>query len=231
MEKQRWAGVDIANDGEQGRVGFQTYVPKRMSGFGGESKRPFGKEWVELPLFTEKFSARIAQDRKSIRLPRMRRRAQISRQGSHQDRAGSLQAPGGRGEAAVPRDVLRRAVTGDHRDDDAQCALFDLRGLSRRDRPRDALRIQVRGRRRIDPADRRAGSGDGTGAPVPGQIRRGIRQDHRAAHRRAQQSAAGNSARSRAAAHLLGQLGRAAYLRHRPRAAAAGVLPGQCRRL
>jgi hypothetical protein len=41
MEKQRWAGVDIANDGEQGRVGFQTYVPKRMHGFGGESKRPF----------------------------------------------------------------------------------------------------------------------------------------------------------------------------------------------
>ena len=36
MEKQRWAGVDIANDGEQGRVGFQTYVPKRMHGFGGE---------------------------------------------------------------------------------------------------------------------------------------------------------------------------------------------------
>ena len=42
MEKQRWAGVSVANDGEQGRVGFQTYVPKRMHGFGGESKRPFG---------------------------------------------------------------------------------------------------------------------------------------------------------------------------------------------
>ncbi len=59
MEKQRWAGVDVANDGEQGRVGFQTYVPKRMHGFGGESKRPFGKEWIENPLYTEKFSARI----------------------------------------------------------------------------------------------------------------------------------------------------------------------------
>jgi len=48
MQKQREAGVDVANDGEQGRVGFQTYIPKRMSGFGGESKRPFGREWVEL---------------------------------------------------------------------------------------------------------------------------------------------------------------------------------------
>ena len=29
------AGCDVINDGEQPRVGFQTYVPQRMSGFGG----------------------------------------------------------------------------------------------------------------------------------------------------------------------------------------------------
>ena len=69
MEKQRWAGVDIANDGEQGRVGFQTYVPKRMSGFGGESKRPFGREWVELPLFTQKFQARLPKTGKVFGCP------------------------------------------------------------------------------------------------------------------------------------------------------------------
>jgi 5-methyltetrahydropteroyltriglutamate--homocysteine methyltransferase len=69
MEKQRWAGVDVANDGEQGRVGFQTYVPKRMHGFGGESKRPFGREWIENPLFTEKFSARIPKTGKVFGCP------------------------------------------------------------------------------------------------------------------------------------------------------------------
>ena len=69
MEKQRWAGVSVANDGEQGRVGFQTYLPKRMSGFGGESKRPFGKEWVELPLFTQKFMARIPKTGKVFGCP------------------------------------------------------------------------------------------------------------------------------------------------------------------
>ncbi len=69
MEKQRWAGVSIANDGEQGRVGFQTYVPKRMHGFGGESKRPFGKEWLENPLFTAKFSARIPKTGKVFGCP------------------------------------------------------------------------------------------------------------------------------------------------------------------
>ena len=54
LTKQREAGVDIANDGEQGRVGFQTYLPQRMSGFGGASKRPYAKEFIEFPLFTKK---------------------------------------------------------------------------------------------------------------------------------------------------------------------------------
>ncbi|HUK60630.1 MAG TPA: hypothetical protein VLV50_15475, partial [Stellaceae bacterium] len=27
LQKQAEAGIDVANDGEQGRVGFQTYVP------------------------------------------------------------------------------------------------------------------------------------------------------------------------------------------------------------
>ena len=40
IDKQVEAGVDIGNDGEQSRVGFQTYVPRCMCGFGGESKRP-----------------------------------------------------------------------------------------------------------------------------------------------------------------------------------------------
>ena len=32
FKRQLDAGIDIANDGEQGRVGFQTYVADRMSG-------------------------------------------------------------------------------------------------------------------------------------------------------------------------------------------------------
>ena len=38
VERQLAAGIDIGNDGEQPRVGFQTYVPQRMKGFGGESQ-------------------------------------------------------------------------------------------------------------------------------------------------------------------------------------------------
>src|SRR5580698_10513097 len=69
MEKQRWGGVSVGNDGEQGRVGFQTYHPKRMSGFGGESKRPFGQEWVQLPLFNQKFMSRLPKTGKVFGCP------------------------------------------------------------------------------------------------------------------------------------------------------------------
>ena len=49
VNKQKEAGIDIGNDGEQQRVGFQTYVPQRMAGFGGESKRRRGREFEEFP--------------------------------------------------------------------------------------------------------------------------------------------------------------------------------------
>ena len=47
--KQVEAGVDVGNDGEQSRVGFQTYVPRCLCGFGGESKRPPARDQVEFP--------------------------------------------------------------------------------------------------------------------------------------------------------------------------------------
>jgi 5-methyltetrahydropteroyltriglutamate--homocysteine methyltransferase len=49
VQKQLEAGIDIGNDGEQPRVGFQTYIPQRMRGFGGESKRPTPQDMREFP--------------------------------------------------------------------------------------------------------------------------------------------------------------------------------------
>jgi 5-methyltetrahydropteroyltriglutamate--homocysteine methyltransferase len=49
VDKQREAGIDVGNDGEQQRVGFQTYVPQRMSGFSGVSQRRRGREFEEFP--------------------------------------------------------------------------------------------------------------------------------------------------------------------------------------
>jgi 5-methyltetrahydropteroyltriglutamate--homocysteine methyltransferase len=59
ITKQVNAGVDIGNDGEQSRVGFQTYVPRCMCGFGGESKRPPARDQIEFPSYARQTAARF----------------------------------------------------------------------------------------------------------------------------------------------------------------------------
>src|SRR5439155_730659 len=51
--KQLDAGIDIGNDGEQPRVGFSTYVARRMRGFGGESRRPPARDLVDFPDYAD----------------------------------------------------------------------------------------------------------------------------------------------------------------------------------
>jgi 5-methyltetrahydropteroyltriglutamate--homocysteine methyltransferase len=53
VQRQVEAGIDIGNDGEQCRIGFQIYVPQRMSGFAGVSKRRRGREFEEFPELLE----------------------------------------------------------------------------------------------------------------------------------------------------------------------------------
>jgi 5-methyltetrahydropteroyltriglutamate--homocysteine methyltransferase len=59
VNKQAEVGIDIANDGEQQRVAFQTYVSQRMSGFGGESKRRRGRDYEEFPELIETLTRRF----------------------------------------------------------------------------------------------------------------------------------------------------------------------------
>lgn len=47
------AGVDIVNDGEQPRVGFQTYVGQRLEGFDGVSERDPFQDFADHPDFAE----------------------------------------------------------------------------------------------------------------------------------------------------------------------------------
>ena len=58
VNKQLEAGINIGNDGEQPRVGFQTYVARRMKGFGGESARPTPQDWLEFPDYAAMVRAR-----------------------------------------------------------------------------------------------------------------------------------------------------------------------------
>ncbi|ARP99310.1 cobalamin-independent methionine synthase II family protein [Pseudorhodoplanes sinuspersici] len=69
VEKQAAAGIDIGNDGEQQRVGFQTYVPQRMSGFAGISKRRRGKEFEEFPDLVKYLTHRFPHTSKQQNAP------------------------------------------------------------------------------------------------------------------------------------------------------------------
>jgi 5-methyltetrahydropteroyltriglutamate--homocysteine methyltransferase len=69
VEKQKAAGIDIGNDGEQQRVGFQTYVPARMAGFGGVSKRRRGREFEEFPELVSSLLRRFPHTSKQQNAP------------------------------------------------------------------------------------------------------------------------------------------------------------------
>ncbi len=64
IDAQVKAGVDVGNDGEQSRVAFQTYVPRCMCGFGGESKRPPSRDQAEFPTWVKQNAARFPHSAK-----------------------------------------------------------------------------------------------------------------------------------------------------------------------
>ncbi len=49
--RQLAAGIDVGNDGEQGRESFVTYLRHRLSGFGGKSQRPVMRDITVFPSF------------------------------------------------------------------------------------------------------------------------------------------------------------------------------------
>nr|MDQ3828142.1 cobalamin-independent methionine synthase II family protein [Candidatus Tectomicrobia bacterium] len=49
VRKQVEAGVDIVSDGEQGKVGYSTYVRYRLTGFEGRSEVPVRSDWADFP--------------------------------------------------------------------------------------------------------------------------------------------------------------------------------------
>ena len=53
VNKQVEAGVDIVNDGEQGRTDYTVHVLKRLTGFEGESAAPMGTGEPEFPELSE----------------------------------------------------------------------------------------------------------------------------------------------------------------------------------
>ncbi len=69
IDKQVEAGVDVGNDGEQSRVGFQTYVPRCLCGFGGESKRPPARDQIEFPSWGRQTAMRFPHTARAMNAP------------------------------------------------------------------------------------------------------------------------------------------------------------------
>jgi 5-methyltetrahydropteroyltriglutamate--homocysteine methyltransferase len=60
VPKQIAAGVDIPNDGEQGRESFVLYLRDRLTGLGGESRRVLFQDVAAYPDFQEELRASFA---------------------------------------------------------------------------------------------------------------------------------------------------------------------------
>ena len=166
VAKQKEAGIDIGNDGEQQRVGFQTYVPQRMSGFGGESKRRRGREFEEFPELVQLPHAPLSQRQPAAERTAGARRAALSRHLGDRERNRALSAHRRRGQA-VCGIFHDRAVARHHRLHHAQRLLRQQRGLSGGDRARDEQRIPGDPQGRPGPADRRARSRHGPHHVLP----------------------------------------------------------------
>jgi 5-methyltetrahydropteroyltriglutamate--homocysteine methyltransferase len=63
------AGIDIVNDGEQGKVGYSTYVRHRLTGFGGQSRAPSRADWADFPEAAARAERRSAVSRPSCNGP------------------------------------------------------------------------------------------------------------------------------------------------------------------
>jgi 5-methyltetrahydropteroyltriglutamate--homocysteine methyltransferase len=69
IAKQVEAGIDVGNEGEQSRVAFQTYVPRCLCGFGGESKRPPARDQLEFPSYVRQSAARFPHTARAMNAP------------------------------------------------------------------------------------------------------------------------------------------------------------------
>ena len=63
VRQQVDAGVDVVNDGEQGKVGYSTYIRYRLTGFEGSSLVPPRSDWADFP------EAMARQGRPSVARP------------------------------------------------------------------------------------------------------------------------------------------------------------------
>jgi len=76
VKRQARSGLDVINDGEQGRVDYTVYLKDRLTGFDGQSAPPLGtgdEEFPELAAILRQFASPFQHRRKAKRSMSMRR--------------------------------------------------------------------------------------------------------------------------------------------------------------
>ncbi len=69
VRRQVEVGVDIVSDGEQGKVGYSTYVRHRLTGFDGQSALAMRADWADFPEAAERLGRSSAVARPSCNGP------------------------------------------------------------------------------------------------------------------------------------------------------------------
>jgi len=69
VRKQVEAGVDVVSDGEQGKVGYSTYVRHRLTGFDGQSAVAARADWADFPEAAARAERRAAVARPACTSP------------------------------------------------------------------------------------------------------------------------------------------------------------------
>ncbi|MGE3541255.1 MAG: cobalamin-independent methionine synthase II family protein [Candidatus Tectimicrobiota bacterium] len=69
VQKQVAVGLDIVNDGEQGKVGYSTYVRHRLTGFAGQSEVPLRADWADFPEAASRLGSSTAVSRPACNGP------------------------------------------------------------------------------------------------------------------------------------------------------------------
>ena len=69
VRQQVQTGIDVVNDGEQGKVGYSTYVRHRLTGFGGQSAVPMRADWADFPEAAARSERRSTVSRPSCNGP------------------------------------------------------------------------------------------------------------------------------------------------------------------
>jgi 5-methyltetrahydropteroyltriglutamate--homocysteine methyltransferase len=59
VRQQVESGVDVVSDGEQGKIGYSTYVKDRLTGFEGEATVNVRADWADFPTATVPLAARV----------------------------------------------------------------------------------------------------------------------------------------------------------------------------